>query len=80
MFKALKEHPAYKEMDFNLFINWLKHQGGPETATISEFKAAIIITRSITKFVAAYRQSCELFEEFLRWGHSAGHLPRLFKE
>lgn len=80
IFAELREHPAYEEMDFNLVINWLKHKNGPETATISEFEAAMTIARAITKFVAVYRQSCEPFETFLRWGHEAGHLPKLFPD
>ena len=79
LFQALKEHPAYKEMDYNLVINWLKHSGGPDKVVISEFEATLIIARAITKFVAVYHQSTDEFEDFLRWAHEAGHLPPLFR-
>ena len=39
IFQRLREHPAYKEMNYNLVINWLKHPGGPDNAVISEFEA-----------------------------------------
>lgn len=80
IFKSLREHPSNKELDCNLVINWLKHSLEPETATISEFEAAIVIARAITKFVAVYHESCGPFEEFLRWGYEAEHLPRLFTD
>ena len=79
IFKQLREHPAYKEMDYNLVINWLKHPSEHDEAIISEFEATIIIARAITKFIAVYHQSTNEFERFLRWGHEAGHLPPIFR-
>ena len=76
LFQSLQPHNA--ELDINLVINWLKHPFAPDTATISEFEAAIAIARGITKFVAVYHQSCAPFETFLRWSHEAGHLPKLY--
>ena len=80
LFKSLRAHASAEGLDFNLVINWLKHPGDPETATLSEFEATIVIARAITKFVAVHHQSCKTFEAFLRWGHQEGHLPRLFSE
>ncbi len=78
LFKGLRAHDSAEGFDFNLVINWLKHPGDPKTATLSEAEATIVIARAITKFIAVHYQSCETFEAFLRWGHQAGHLPRLF--
>jgi hypothetical protein len=77
VFAQLRQEPSASDIDFNLIINWLKHSGSPETAVITEFEATWIIARAITKYIAVYRQSCKTFEEFLRWGQEAGHLPRL---
>lgn len=74
LFQMLQPYNA--ELDINLVINWLKHSTGPQTATISQFEAALVVARGITKFVAAYHQSCQLFEDFLNWTHDAGHLPK----
>lgn len=76
LFQMLQPHNA--ELQLNLVINWLKHPGAPENATIDEFEAVIVIARAITKFVAVYHQSCEPFEAFLRRGHEVGHLPQLY--
>lgn len=67
--------PYNDDLQINLVINWLKHPNEPETATISEFEAAIVITRAISKFIAVHHQSCQPFNDFLRWGHRVGHLP-----
>jgi hypothetical protein len=79
LFQVFKEHPSFREMDYNLVVNWLKHSGGPETATISEFEAIVTIARAITKFVAVYHQSTDAFECFLRRAHEAKHLPQLYR-
>ena len=76
LYQALQ--PYHPELDINLVINWLKHHCQPDTATIGEFEAALVIARAITKFVAVHHQSCKSFEDFLRWGHEAGHLPKLY--
>ena len=63
--------------NLNLVRNWLKHPSGPESPTISEFEAVVMISRAIQKFVAAYEASCEEFESFSAWAVEKGHLPRL---
>ncbi len=80
MFQALQSHPKAKELDYNLVINWLKHSNGPPTATLDEFEAVVVIARAITKFVAVYHQSTEIFEDFLRHAHKEGHLPKMYRE
>ena len=77
LFRALQPHNA--ELDINLVINWLKHPNEHEEAQITEFEAVIVIARAITKFVAVYRQSSQPFQDFLRWGHEAGHIPRMHR-
>ena len=79
LFAALQPHNA--ELEINLVINWLKHskENDPEEAQITEFEAVIVIARAITKFVAVYHQSSQPFEDFLRWGHEAGHIPRMHR-
>ncbi|MGD0317030.1 MAG: hypothetical protein ABSB37_14000 [Xanthobacteraceae bacterium] len=63
------------DLDFNLFINWLKHPVAPEKVTISDFEAAMIIARAISKFFAVYSQSTRRFEEFAVWAREAGLIP-----
>lgn len=71
--------PRKREIDPNLMINWLKHGGDYDEAEISEFEAVVAIARSITKFIAVYKQSHPKYEEFLRWSCEKCHLPRMHK-
>lgn len=66
--------------DFNLVITWLKHPGGPENATISEFEAVLVISRAIHKFVAAYEATTQAFLDFEKWAVDKGHMPRFLAE
>jgi hypothetical protein len=75
----------YREFNFNLVINWLKHYNpeDPDPVEISEFEAVITIERAITKFNAVYHQSSELMEYFLNlarqryhsWGSGNSSVP-----
>jgi hypothetical protein len=75
LFRMLRDDPEV-DFDLNLVINWLKHSGEPEEATIPVGEATIVIARAISKFVAVYHRSTERFEQFLRNGHEAGFLPK----
>jgi hypothetical protein len=74
LFKLLKKVFSHDEL--NLVRDWLKHQSGPENATITEFEAAIMIARAIHKFLAVYEASHPDFEAFSQWAVAAGHIPR----
>jgi hypothetical protein len=74
LFRILKKVFSHDEL--NLVRDWLKHQSGPENATITEFEAAIMISRAIHKFVAVYQASHPRFEEFGKWAVAAGHLAQ----
>ena len=78
LFRLLKKAVAQDEL--NLVRDWLKHQSGPEKATISEFEVALMIARAIHKFVAVYKSSHPKFEEFEKWAVEKKHLPRLLTE
>ena len=80
IFKAIREDPNAQDIDLNLVINWLKHPAGPEPVNISEFEATLTIARAISKFIAVFHQSTRRFDEFLRWGHKAGHLPKMHRK
>jgi hypothetical protein len=62
--------------EINKVRDWLKHKSGPDTATISEFEAALMISSAIKKFVGAYGFSHPDFEKFSTWAVEKGHLPR----
>ena len=55
LFRLLKK--VFSHDDLNLVRDWLKHQSGPENATITEFEAALMISRAIHKFVAVDQAS-----------------------
>jgi hypothetical protein len=61
-------------------VNWLKHPGGPENATIPEFEAVLVISRAIHKFVAAYEATTQAFIDFEKWAVENGHMPRFLKQ
>jgi hypothetical protein len=75
LFREFRDNPEAVDIDLNSVINWLKHPGEPELANITELEAAFAIARAITKFIAAYHQSAERFERFLRHVHESGVLP-----
>jgi hypothetical protein len=75
IFKILKGSPAFKELDLNRFITWLKHSGGPDGAEISEFEVTLVIVRAISKFAAVYKTQSGLMSDFVKWSFEKGHLP-----
>lgn len=79
LLKQLNGVPGAGDINWNLVITWLKHPGDPDLAEISEFEAAITISRAITKFVAAYHQSSPRFEHFLQHIYDEGIVPVLLK-
>ena len=66
--------------DFNLFISWLKHPGGPENATILEFEAVLVIARAIHKFVAVYGEASQSFIDFNKWATENTNIPRILTD
>jgi len=77
IFSVLRKNPAFKNLDINRIITWLKHPtpNEPNNASISEFEAAFIIMRALTKLYAIHEQGTEEMLEFGRWAFKAGHLP-----
>lgn len=75
MFATLKASPAFKELDANLFINWMKHPTGPDAAYISEFEVAMVIMRAISKLIAIYKDGTDDMRKFVVWVFETGHLP-----
>jgi hypothetical protein len=73
IFTLLKERR--KDFDYNLVINWLKHDQTPEEMLLPEFEVAITIMRAISKFVAVYNTGTDTMRDFGRWVFETGHLP-----
>jgi hypothetical protein len=61
-FDKLKEKMS--GTDHNLIANWLKHQSGPDTATISELEVVAMIQRAISKFHARFDFVTESMKAF----------------
>lgn len=74
MFTVLKTSPKVKDLDHNLFINWLKHPDGPQEALLSEFEVVIVIMRAISKFIAVCKTGSEDMKKFVRYVFKQGHL------
>jgi hypothetical protein len=53
--------------DPNAMINWLKHPGGPATATISEAEVIGTIQRAISKFSAVHGGITPRMKKFTEW-------------
>jgi hypothetical protein len=77
IFKILKDGAYFKDLDLNLFINWLKHPTGPNAAVISEFEVTLTIVRAISKFAANYNTVSGVMRDFTKWAFEKGHLPPL---
>lgn len=77
IFQYLEQHSAFKnkEVDFNETINWLKHPIGSDAKVIFQQEAALIILRAMSKFVAVYKEAPTEWDEFLKWGATAGFWP-----
>jgi len=73
----LHEHPLSKQVDIDKTIDWLKGDVPPDAATISEFEAAVVIARAMSKFAAAYTDAPPEWYDFLSWGVAKGHWPTL---
>jgi hypothetical protein len=77
IFGYLRQHPLFKEANFNETINWLKHKNGSDAAIIFEFEAAVVIARAMSKFGAVYDEAPDEWHQFLKWGADRGHWPGL---
>lgn len=72
LFPALS---SAKDTDFNFYQNRLKHGKMPEGFCVDEFLAAVSIVRSISKFVAVYRETCVGFDDFMSRARRRGQIP-----
>ena len=75
IFAYLREHPLSTQVDIDKTTNWLKRSAPPDTATIFEFEAAVVIARVMSKFAAAYTEVPSEWYDFLSWGVVKGHWP-----
>jgi hypothetical protein len=66
LLKGLTGVAPFREFDHNLVINWLKHHVEPDEVNIPTFEAIMVISRSISKFVAVYWEISRLMELFLK--------------
>lgn len=73
LFRILKRHFGHDEL--NAVRDWLKHPAGQDAKTITEFDAALMISRAIQKFVAVYEAAVPAFVEFSAWAVEHGHMP-----
>jgi hypothetical protein len=73
----LQEHKLSKQVDIDRTIDWLRRNVPPDAATISEFEAAVVIARAMSKFAAAYTDAPPEWYDFLSWGVAKGHWPTL---
>ena len=71
------ERELSKQVDIDKTIDWLKRDVPPDAATISEFEAAVVIARAMSKFAAAYTDALAEWYDFLSWGVAKGHWPTL---
>jgi hypothetical protein len=72
LFRDLKRHLSqteFKELNFNLAVNWLKHHNADDAdpVNITEHEAVVLLLRAITKFIAVYHQSTPRLEAFFAW-------------
>ena len=72
-----RQHELSKQVDIDKTIDWLKRDVPPDAATISEFEAAVVIARAMSKFAAAYTDAPAEWYDFLSWGVAKGHWPTL---
>jgi hypothetical protein len=61
-------------------INWMKHPSGAEEREITQFQAVLAIARAIHKYVGAYQETHQRFEDFSAWAVAKGHIPRKLAE
>ena len=73
----LEAQKPNKQVDIDKTIEWLKRNVPPDVATISEFEAAVVIARAMSKFAAAYTDVPAEWYDFLSWGVTKGHWPTL---
>jgi hypothetical protein len=73
----LEAHRLSKQVDVDKTVDWLKRCAPPDVATISEFEAAVVIARAMSKFAAAYTDAPAEWYDFLSWGVAKGHWPTL---
>jgi hypothetical protein len=64
----------------NVFIHWMKHPSGPETAEIEELEVVITIIRAIQKYVGTLEETCPHFETFSEWCMANGYTKKPLTE
>jgi hypothetical protein len=75
LFTLLKDSPFFKPVDFNRYINWLKHPKGEDKTVLAEFEVTMVIVRAISKFIVINKTGSEEMKSFCRWAFARGHLP-----
>jgi hypothetical protein len=69
LLKGLARVVPFAEFNHNMVINWLKHHIEPNEVNIPRYEAIMVISRSISKFVAVYWEISRLMDLFLKVHH-----------
>lgn len=64
-----------KRIDLNLVVNWLKHGENYAEVTLTEFEAAMMILRAITKFIDVDHQLSPVMDDYIEWARGKGYYP-----
>src|SRR3982074_376696 len=48
-------------------INWMKHPSGADEREVPQFQAVLTIARAVHKYVGAYQETHQRFENFSAW-------------
>jgi hypothetical protein len=64
----------------NVYIKWMKHSSGPESAEITEQEVVITIIRAVQKFVGTHEATHPEFESFSEWCIRRGYTKKPLTE
>jgi hypothetical protein len=64
----LRKHPLSTRVNIEQTVHWLNSSAQPNSATIYEFEAAVVVARAISKFAGAYAEVPNEWYDFLSWG------------
>jgi hypothetical protein len=66
----------FKSDEANVFIHWLKHPSGPDSAEIDELEVVTTVIRAIQKYVGTYETAHSHFITFSEWCMANGYTKK----
>ncbi len=73
IFLVIQKHSNEMSKEINGLKNWLKHKKDEEYINIREFEVVLAIDRSVSKFIAVYKNTTKNMDIYFQWRKIHGY-------